>query len=67
MLAVDARKLVLIGTAMFFAAFIVMLPFWSWLGEHDHRTWLWTSLAGWILGLISLPLVRKHSGEGRLG
>lgn len=67
MLTVDARKVILIGTGLFFVAFLVLLPFWNWLGEHDHRVWLWTSLAGWVLGATAFPLIRKHSGEGRLG
>jgi len=67
MMAVDARRVLLAGTAGFALAFVVLLPFWSWLGEHQHRVWLWTALAGTVLGLLALPLVRKHSGEGRLG
>ncbi|HEY0169276.1 MAG TPA: DUF2530 domain-containing protein [Jatrophihabitans sp.] len=67
MLSVNARRVVLAGTAAFGLAFVVLLPFWSWLGEHDHRVWLWTALAGTVLGLLALPLVRKHTGEGRLG
>jgi hypothetical protein len=67
MLSVDARKVVLLGTVLFFAAFVVLLPFWTWLGNHGHRVWLWTALSGGILGLIALPLIRKHTGEGRLG
>ena len=67
MISVDARKVVLLGTVLFFAAFVVLLPFWSWLGEHGHRVWLWTALAGTVLGLAAMPLIRKHTGEGRLG
>lgn len=67
MLAVNARKVMLIGIGLFFLAFLLLLPFWSWLGRHDHRVWLWTALAGTVLGLMALPLVRKHTGEGRLG
>ena len=67
MMAVDARRVLLAGTAAFGLAFLVLLPFWAWLGEHGHRVWLWTALAGTVLGLLALPLVRKHSGEGRLG
>jgi len=66
-LAVDARRVLLAGTALFGLAFVVLLPFWTWLGEHQHRVWLWTALAGTVLGLLALPLVRKHTGEGRLG
>jgi hypothetical protein len=67
MLSVDARKVILLGTVGFFLAFLVLLPFWGWLGAHDHRVWLWTALAGGVLGLVSLPLIHKHSAEGRLG
>lgn len=67
MLAVKVRPVVLAGTSMFLLAFLVLLPFWSWLGEHGHRVWLWTALAGIVIGLLALPLVRKHTGEGRLG
>lgn len=67
MLSVDARKVVFIGTALFLLAFLALLPFWSWLGEHQHRVWLWTALSGAVLGLLALPLIRKHTGEGRLG
>jgi MFS family permease len=53
------------GTAAFFLAFVVLLPFWGWLGDHGHRVWLWTSLAGWLLGLVGMALFTKHRREGR--
>ena len=62
---VDSRRIVLIGTAIWFLAFVALLPFYGWLGRHDHRIWLWTCLAGWLLGLVGLLLVRKHRGAGR--
>lgn len=65
--AVDARRVLLAGTAAFGLAFLALLPFWTWLGQHEHRVWLWTALAGTVLGLLALPLVRKHRDEGRLG
>jgi hypothetical protein len=67
MLTVDARRVILLGTGLFLLAFLALLPFWGWLGRHDHRVWLWTALAGTVLGLLALPLIRKHTGEGRLG
>ena len=67
MLAVNPRPVLLVGTSLFFVAFLALLPFWSWLGTHGHRVWLWTALAGTVLGLLAIPLVRKHAGEGRLG
>jgi uncharacterized protein DUF2530 len=62
---VDSRRVILIGTAIWFVAFVVLLPFYDWLGRHGHHVWLWTCLAGWILGLLSLPLIRMHRNQGR--
>lgn len=62
---VDSGRIILIGTAIWFVAFVVLLPFYDWLGRHGHRVWLWTCLAGWILGLLGLALIRKHRNEGR--
>jgi hypothetical protein len=62
---VHVRTVLLTGTALWFVAFVVLLPFWNWLGEHDHRIWLWTCLAGWLLGLVGLAIFRKHRSEGR--
>ena len=62
---VDARRIVAIGTVAWFAAFLVLLPFWSWLRSHDDLLWLWTCLCGTLLGLVGLVLIRKHRGEGR--
>ena len=67
MLAVNARTVVGIGTALFGLAVLGLLPLWSWLGSHDHRVWLWTALAGFVLGVAAFPLIGKHTGEGRLG
>jgi Protein of unknown function (DUF2530) len=62
---VHARTVLLTGTVLWFVAFVVLLPFWNWLGEHDHRIWLWTCLAGWLLGLVGLAIFRKHRSQGR--
>jgi hypothetical protein len=62
---VDARRIVAIGTALWIAGFIALLPFLGWLRSHDHLLWLWTCLCGAGLGLFGLVLIRKHRGEGR--
>jgi hypothetical protein len=61
----NARPVVAIGTALFFVAFLVLLLRYDWLGTHHHRVWLWTSLAGWILGLIGWVLMARHRRQGR--
>lgn len=63
---VDARRIVAVGTALWFALFLALLPFWSRLRDGDHLLWLWTPLAAAGLGLIGLILIRRHRGEGRL-
>ena len=67
MLVVNAWPVLAVGTSLFFVAFLALLPFWTWLGAHGHRVWLWTALAGTVLGLLAIPLVRRHADEGRLG
>ncbi len=61
----NTRRIVAIGTALWFAGFVVLLPFYGWLGRHDHRIWLWTCLAGWILGLMGYSIMVRHRGMGR--
>jgi hypothetical protein len=62
---INARRVVAVGTALWFVAFVVLLPFYSRLGDHGHRVWLWTCLAGGILGLIGYSIMSRHRGEGR--
>jgi hypothetical protein len=67
MISVDARRVVLTGSVAFTLCFLALTPFWSILGSHHHRIWLWTCLAGAVLGFISLPLIERHKRAGRLG
>ena len=62
---INARPIVVVGTAIWFVAFVALLPFWGWLGRHDHRVWLWTCLAGWSLGLLGLLIMARHRRIGR--
>ena len=64
-LRVDARRVVAVGTALWFAVAVGLAPFWAWLGRTDHRIWLWTSLTGGVLGLLGLLLMSRHRDEGR--
>lgn len=61
----NARRIVAVGTAIWFVAFVALLPFYGWLGRHDHRIWLWTCLAGWILGIIGWSIMMRHRTMGR--
>jgi hypothetical protein len=62
---INARRIVAIGTLLWFVAFVALLPFYGWLGDHGHRIWLWTCLAGWILGLIGSAIMMRHRRIGR--
>jgi uncharacterized protein DUF2530 len=61
----NARRIVAMGTALWFVAFLVLLPFWGWLGRHDHRVWLWTCLAGTVCGVLGWLTMNRHRREGR--
>jgi hypothetical protein len=62
---VNTRRIVAAGTGLWFLAFVVLLPFYGWLGDHGHRVWLWTCLAGWVLGLLGLAISSRHRKSGR--
>jgi hypothetical protein len=49
---------VTIGTIVWFALFVVQVPFYGWYADHGHAWWIWTCLAGAGLGLIGLRYVR---------
>lgn len=61
----NTQRIVTVGTTLWFAAFVALLPCYGWLGRHDHRVWLWTCLAGWLLGLLGSAIMIKHRREGR--
>lgn len=61
----NARRIVAVGTLVWFIAFAVLLPFYGWLGRHDHRIWLWTCLAGGLLGILGWSIMMRHRSLGR--
>jgi hypothetical protein len=72
MLAVDARRVVLVGSMAFTVALAVLavlavVPLSTPLHVRHHHVWLWTCLAGAVLGFASLPLIARHRASGRLG
>ncbi|MEV7087612.1 DUF2530 domain-containing protein [Streptomyces sp. NPDC093085] len=46
------------GTIIWFALFLIQLPFYGWYSAHGHAWWIWTCLAGGGLGLIGIWYVR---------
>jgi hypothetical protein len=55
------------GTALWFVGFVVLLFFISDLRAHDAMIWLWTCLAGWVLGLIGLAIYFWQRRAARRG
>lgn len=48
------------GTALWFVAFLVLLPFHSTLQAHGHGNWPWVCLSGGLLGLIGVWYCRAR-------
>ncbi|MEW2396880.1 DUF2530 domain-containing protein [Streptomyces sp. NPDC046862] len=48
------------GTIVWFVLFVVQLPFYGWFDDHGRTWWLWTCLAGGVLGLYGIWFVRKR-------
>lgn len=48
------------GTIVWFALFLLQLPFYGWFADHHHTWWLWTCLTGGGLGIIGIWYVRRR-------
>ena len=59
-LDVDGVRTVQVGTAVFFVAFLGLLPFYGRLEDNGHTWWLWMCLAGMGLGLFGLEYCRRR-------
>ncbi|MFC5954635.1 DUF2530 domain-containing protein [Streptomyces pratens] len=53
------------GTILWFALFLVQLPFYGWFDDRGHTWWLWTCLAGGGLGFIGIWYVRRRDAAIR--
>ena len=58
------------GTIAWFVAFVVLLFLTDFLRAHDAMIWLWTCLAGGLLGLAGMGIFgwqRSAARRGRRG
>jgi hypothetical protein len=55
------------GTVIWFVGFVVLLFFIPSLQANDAMIWLWTCLAGFILGLLGLSVYALQRRAARLG
>jgi hypothetical protein len=59
-LDVDGVRTIQVGTAVFFVAFVALLPFYGVLEEDGRTWWLWMCLAGMGLGLFGIEYCRRR-------
>jgi hypothetical protein len=59
--------IVIPGTAIWFVGWVVLLFFTDQLRAHDAMIWLWTFLAGWVLGLMGLSIYFWQRRAARRG
>ncbi|MBO0870350.1 MAG: DUF2530 domain-containing protein [Micromonosporaceae bacterium] len=50
----------LAGTAAWAVVGLVLLGLRGWLSDHGHTGWLWTCLAGVLLGLAGTAFMLRH-------
>lgn len=55
------------ATVVWFIGFVVLLFFVDDLRAHGALIWLWTFLAGWVLGLIGLSIYAWQRHAARRG
>ncbi|MDJ0465956.1 DUF2530 domain-containing protein [Streptomyces sp. H27-C3] len=53
------------GTILWFALFLVQLPFYGWFDDRGWTWWVWCCLAGAGLGLIGIWYVRGREAALR--
>lgn len=55
------------GMMVWFIAFVVLLFFIPQLRAHDAMVWLWTALAGWLLGFFGMGVYFWQRAAARRG
>ncbi len=53
------------GIIAWAVAGLVLLPFHAWLSRNHHTEWLWTCLAGVLLGFVGLALMIRRDARRR--
>jgi biotin transporter BioY len=55
-----------VGIVVWAVLGLVLLPFHDSLSRHGHLNWLWTCLAGFLLGFVGLATMIRHDRHRRL-
>lgn len=53
------------GTLAWALVGLVLLLFRDWLASHHHTNWLWTCLAGVLLGFVGLAVMIRRDARRR--
>jgi len=59
-LDVDAVRTVQIGTALWAVALVVTLLMRDQLSDDGHEWWIWTCVAGLVLGLVGVVITTRR-------
>lgn len=65
--ATGLAHIVVPTTVIWFVAFVVLLFFVPRLRDADALIWLWTCLAGWLLGFVGLGIYAWQRRAARRG
>jgi hypothetical protein len=55
------------GTVAWFVAFVVLLFVLPTMRAHGATLWLWTALAGWLLGFVGMAIYLWQRAAARRG
>ncbi|MGH3260816.1 MAG: DUF2530 domain-containing protein [Sciscionella sp.] len=64
---ISSARVALAGTVAWLVAFVALLIVHGLGGRAGHLVWLWTCLAGLVLGALGYLLTRRHKSRGRTG
>jgi hypothetical protein len=59
-LDVTGVRTVTVGAILWFIALVVCAVTYPTLRDHGHGTWLWTCVAGLVLGILGLEYCRRR-------
>ncbi len=54
-----------VGIVAWAVAGLALLPFHGWLSRHHHTNWLWTCVAGVLLGFVGLAMMLRRDARRR--
>jgi len=66
-LDLDAVRTVQVGTALWLVALVALTPFWSRLDDDGHLWWLWTCVAGVVLGVLGVVVTTRRRNRLQSG